>query len=53
MSNWSSCLLTGRPKVIVDRVTVRTFYAAGNSLPTIATEMGLTKSSVYNIVSVN
>jgi DNA invertase Pin-like site-specific DNA recombinase len=43
----------GRRRVIVDREKVRTLHAAGNSLRTIATEMGLTKSTVFNIVSVN
>jgi DNA invertase Pin-like site-specific DNA recombinase len=40
----------GRPKVIVDRQTVREHYKAGNSVRTIAAEMGLTKSTVHSIV---
>jgi hypothetical protein len=37
----------------VDREKVRTLYAAGNSFRAIATQMGLTKSTVFNIVNVN
>jgi DNA invertase Pin-like site-specific DNA recombinase len=40
----------GRPKVIVDRDTVLELHKAGNSVRTIAQEMGLTKSTVHNIV---
>ena len=43
----------GRPKVIVDRNTVKELYKAGNSVRTIAQEMGLTKSTVHNIVTAN
>jgi DNA invertase Pin-like site-specific DNA recombinase len=43
----------GRPKVIVDREKVRMLHAAGNSVRRIAGEMGLTKSTVFNIVNVN
>ena len=43
----------GRPKVIVDREKVRTLYAAGSSVRTIAAALGLRKSTVYNIVAVN
>src|SRR5262249_58567743 len=40
----------GRPKIVIDRQTVRELYKAGNSVRTIAAEMGLTKSTVHSIV---
>jgi len=40
-SSWS--------KVVVDRDTVKELYKAGNSIRVIASEMGLTKSTVHNI----
>jgi DNA invertase Pin-like site-specific DNA recombinase len=40
----------GRPKIIVDRETVRKLYAAGNSVRTLAAEMGLSKSMVHSVV---
>jgi putative DNA-invertase from lambdoid prophage Rac len=43
----------GRPKIIVDRKKVRMLHAAGNSVRRIATQMGLTKSTVFNIVNAN
>jgi len=43
----------GRPKIVVDREKVRTLYATGSSVRTIAAELGLRKSTVYNIVAVN
>jgi DNA invertase Pin-like site-specific DNA recombinase len=45
--------ILGRPKIVIDRETVRELYKAGNSVRTIAAEMGLTKSTVFNIVNVN
>ena len=41
----------GRRRVITDREKVRTLYAAGNSVRTIAADMGLTKSTVHSIVA--
>src|SRR5262249_47538536 len=41
----------GRPKIVIDRETVRELYKAGNSVRTIAAEMGLTKSTVHAIVT--
>jgi DNA invertase Pin-like site-specific DNA recombinase len=41
----------GRPKIIVDRERVRTLYAAGSSVRSIAAELGLRKSTVYNILA--
>jgi hypothetical protein len=43
----------GRPKIIVDREKVRQLHQAGESLRAIATQMGLTKSTVFNIVNAN
>ena len=43
--------ILGRPKIVIDRQTVRELYKAGNSVRTIAAEMGLTKSTVHNIVN--
>jgi len=43
--------ILGRPKIVIDRETVRELYKAGNSVRTIAAEMGLTKSTVHNIVT--
>jgi hypothetical protein len=43
----------GRRRDVVDREKVRMLYAAENSLRTIATQMGPTKSTVFNIVNVN
>jgi len=43
--------ILGRPKIVIDRETVRQLYKAGNSVRTIAAEMGLTKSTVHNIVT--
>ena len=45
--------ILGRPKIVIDRETVRELYKAGNSVRTIAAEMGLTKSTVFNIVNAN
>jgi DNA invertase Pin-like site-specific DNA recombinase len=42
-----------RPKIIVDREKVRMLHQAGNSCRSIAAAMGLTKSTVFNIVNVN
>jgi DNA-binding NarL/FixJ family response regulator len=36
--------------VVVDRDTVKELYKAGYSVRTIASEMGLSKSTVHNIV---
>jgi DNA invertase Pin-like site-specific DNA recombinase len=41
----------GRRRIIVDREMVRELYKAGNSVRTIAAEMGLTKSTVHSIVA--
>src|SRR5262245_57177765 len=41
----------GRPKVIVDREKVRLLRAQGNSVRTIAAQLGLTKSTVHHIVT--
>jgi DNA invertase Pin-like site-specific DNA recombinase len=41
----------GRPKIVIDRETVRELYKAGNSVRTIAAAMGLTKSTVHTIVT--
>jgi DNA invertase Pin-like site-specific DNA recombinase len=41
----------GRPKVIVDREKVRQLRAQGNSVRTIAAQLGLTKSTVHHIVT--
>ena len=43
----------GRPKIIVDREKVRALHQAGESCRAIAAAMGLTKSTVFNIVNVN
>ena len=43
----------GRPKIIVDREKVRTLHQAGESCRAIAAAMGLTKSTVFNILNVN
>jgi DNA invertase Pin-like site-specific DNA recombinase len=43
----------GRPKIVVDREKVRTLHQAGESCRAIAAAMGLTKSTVCNIVNVN
>jgi DNA invertase Pin-like site-specific DNA recombinase len=45
--------ILGRPKIVVDRETVRELHKAGNSVRTIAAEMGLRKSTVHNIVNAN
>jgi DNA invertase Pin-like site-specific DNA recombinase len=45
--------ILGRPKIVIDRKTVRELYKAGNSVRRIAAEMGLTKSTVHNIVNAN
>ena len=41
------------PGFIVDREKVRELYKAGQSTRMIAVAMGLTKSTVFNIVNVN
>jgi DNA invertase Pin-like site-specific DNA recombinase len=41
----------GRPKVIVDREKVRELHQAGSSIRAIASQMGLTKSTVHSIVA--
>ena len=41
----------GRPKIVIDRQTVRELYQAGNSVRTIAAEMNLAKSTVHTIVA--
>jgi DNA invertase Pin-like site-specific DNA recombinase len=41
----------GRPKVIVDREKVRDLHGKGNSVRTIAAQLGLTKSTVHAIVA--
>ena len=41
----------GRPKVIIDRDKVRQLHSEGNSVRTIATQLGLTKSTVHSIVA--
>jgi DNA invertase Pin-like site-specific DNA recombinase len=41
----------GRPKVIVDRDKVRKLHKDGNSVRTIAVQLGLTKSTVHSIVA--
>ena len=43
----------GRRRVVVDREKVRELYNAGQSTRMIAAAMGLTKSTVFNIVNVN
>ena len=43
----------GRRRVVVDREKVRAIHQAGESTRAIAALMGLTKSTVYNIVSAN
>ncbi len=43
----------GRRRVIVDRERVRELYQAGSSVRAIATALGLTKSTVHNIVNAN
>ena len=43
----------GRPKIVVDREKVRTLHQAGESCRAIAAAMGLTKSTVFNIVNAN
>jgi DNA invertase Pin-like site-specific DNA recombinase len=43
----------GRPRVIVDREKVRQLHQAGESCRAIAVAMGLTKSTVFNIVNAN
>jgi DNA invertase Pin-like site-specific DNA recombinase len=41
----------GRPRVIVDRDKVRLLHGQGNSIRIIATQLGLTKSTVHSIVA--
>jgi len=41
----------GRPRVILDRDKVRQLHKQGNSVRTIATELGLSKSTVHTIVA--
>ena len=43
----------GRRRVVVDREKVRELYKAGQSTRMIAAAMGLTKSTVFNIVNAN
>jgi DNA invertase Pin-like site-specific DNA recombinase len=43
----------GRPKIVVDREKVRTLHQADESVRAIAAAMGLTKSTVFNIVNAN
>jgi len=43
----------GRRRVIVDREGVRQLHQAGSSVRSIAAALGLTKSTVHNIVNAN